>query len=211
MKLIKERVQGYFNIVVAVCFCVAFYGFYSSASDYQPNESRVYVDMGNKPIGYQNLVGFATHNRQYGQKEQSVKDFMKEVLLRQFTFTFDEISSQTHRDEMRVFYSDKGFNEFYPLFLNTSYMKLVDRQNGIAQARTIGQPEIEASTLSYTYEGRNPIKPEVRTFLVNAKIFVDVTGEEEVSQFYNVRAYVQRALVEDKLRGYQVIRLELTQ
>lgn len=211
MKLFNERIQGYFNVFVALCFCVAFYGFYTSAKSYNPNESRVYVDMANKPIGNQDLLGYATHNRQYGKKEKSVQDFMKETLLRQFTFTFDEISSQSHRDEMRMFYSDKGFSEFYPLFLGTSYMKMVDKQQGIAEARMIGLPVIENSTLSYPYEGRNPVKPTVRTFLVSAKVFVDVSGEESVSQLYKVRAYVQRALVEDKLRGYQIIRLELTQ
>jgi len=211
MKLIKERIHGYFNVFVAVCFCVAFYGFYSSASDYKPNESRVYVDMENKPIGRQNLEGYANHNRQYGVNEDSVKDFMKEGLLRQFTFSFDEISKQEHRDEMRVFYSDKGFDEVYPTFLGLSYMKLIEKQKGFAEARTIGEVKIEQSTLSYEYEGRNPIKPQVRTFLVTARLFVDVSGNEEVSQFYNVRAFVQRALVEDKLRGYQIIRLELTQ
>jgi hypothetical protein len=211
MKLIKERIQGFFNIFVAALFCLAFYSFYSSSVDYRPNESRIYVDMANKPIGKQNLLGYANHNPQYGKDKDGVTDFITEGLLRQFTFTFDEISSNSHRDEMRVFYSDKGFNELYPDFLNLSYMKLIDTQEGIAEARMIGKPVIKDSTTSYEYEGRNPVKPQVITFLVTAKVFVEVFGNEDVTQLYNVRAYVQRAYVEDKLRGYQIIRLELTQ
>tara|TARA_R110000765_G_scaffold222613_3_gene326719 strand:- start:568 stop:1071 length:504 start_codon:yes stop_codon:yes gene_type:complete len=167
--------------------------------------------MSNKPIGSQDLLGFANHNKQYGVGLDGVKDFLKDTLLRQFTFTFDEITTQSHRDEMRVFYSDKGFSEIYPSFLDLSYMKLISAQDGIAEARMIGEIKVVDSTTSYKYEGRNPIKPEVRTFLLTAKVFVELYGNEEVSQLYNVRAYVQRAYVEDKLRGYQIIRLELTQ
>jgi len=211
MKLLSERIYGYYNVFFALCFCAAFYGFYTSADSYDPNPSRIYVDMANKPIGAQNLLGYANHNRDYRKGEDGVKDFLKETMLRQFTFAFDDISSQRHRDEMRVFYSDKGFEEFYPMFLGTSYMKLVDAQKGLVEARMIGEPSVEGSTETYAYEGRNPVKPQVVTFLVTAKVFVDVAGNESVSQLYNIRSYVQRALVEDKLRGYQIVRMELTQ
>ena len=211
MKLIKERIQGYFNILIAVLFFLAFYYFYSSSVDYRPSESRIYVDMANKPIGAQDLTAFADHNPQYGKGLDGVKDFLTEGLLRQFTFRFNEIESSSHRDKMRVFYSDKGFAEVYPTFLKLSYMKLIKAQDGIAEARMVGDAKVDDSTTTYPYEGRNPIKPTVRTFLVTAKVFVELSGNEEVTQLYNVRAYVQRAYVEDKLRGYQVIRLELTQ
>lgn len=211
MKLIKERIQGYYNVLFALFFCLAFYGFFTSSSEYSPNHSKMYVDMGNKPIGKQDLLDYANHNRQYRKGEGSVEDFLKEAMLRQFTFAFDEISSELHRDRMRFFYSDKGFEEVYPSFLSLSYMKLIEKQEGYSEARFIGELKVEGETTTYPYEGSSILKPETNTYLVTGKLFVEVTGNETVNQFYDLRAYVQRALVEDKMRGYQVIRLELTQ
>lgn len=203
-----DRVYGYLRIVLAFIVLLLSWLYFSAAMDYRPNASRVYIDMLERPMPAQNLTGFATHNHNYGKGRDSVKDFAEEFMLTMFTYSFDELESGIHKQKVMPFISAKVFKEIYTSFYGLTYNKVVLAQKGIVEAFVPGEIEFVGGTNNFAYQGNS--NEVVRTYQVKGRLVVDLTANDSGKDFYQFVIYVQRAPVQDKSRGYQVIQLEIS-
>ena len=67
----------------------------------------------------------------------------------------------------------------------------------------ISQPKMLA------YQTTSGVFLDARTFLVTGTFMVTVHADKDYPTVYNLRVIVQRALVQDKMMGYQIISMEL--
>jgi hypothetical protein len=218
MDVIKEdwyqsRLTALMGIIVSVALCYFSYGHYETAKYYRATPQHVLLDIYNRPIGDQFLSGDADHNPQYrvsGSLAESAQDFTKEALLTLFTYDKKMLTDGSVLEAFITWLSqEEGLRVYTEIFVNLSQQKIVMAQDGFVRARVLGDIYFEGSAIR-PYESTSGLKLDSKTYLFSAKLLVTAYGKDEYPTVYNdVSVMVQRALLQDKYYGYQIISLEI--
>jgi len=179
-------------------------------SEYRPTSYRVMFDLTGKPIGDQILSEPATHNNGYRKGLDGVGDFADHVLLVLFDYGSDDYKSGDHRAKLLRMVSPGVIDDFYDDgFKLLSHQKSVVKQNLIVRGRIISFMTVGEETTGVTYEGSEPYDGVVATYWLTGAVMMETFGETSSRQLYKADVLVQRTMIEDKITGYQVIRLRL--
>lgn len=203
-----DRVYGYLRILLALSVLAISFFYVSGAMDYRANPSRIYVDMMGRPIAEQNLLGFAEHNEGYGKGRDSVTSFGREAILTLFNYHFSDFVSGAHKQKTLPFFSAQSFDEIYGLFQSLTFNRVVEAQEGIVESDVVGEISYIGSTTSLRYQGSS--NETVSSFKVNGTLVVEVNADTSEKEVYKFELYIQRAPIQDKVRGYQVVQLEIS-
>ena len=103
---------------------------------------------------------------------------------------------------------DEAENLYKDVFVNLGQQRIVRAQNGLVQIRIIGALNYIGKA-SRPYESISGLKLNSLTHKFTGKIIVTAYGGKEYPMVYDVTALVQRALLQDKEEGYQIIELEM--
>jgi hypothetical protein len=205
-----ESLQSLGVLLLSICmFALTFY-VWVPISDYRPTSYRVMFDLTGKPIGSQILSEVATHNNGYRTGVDGVGDFADHVLLVLFDYDKADYESGDHRERLMRMLSPDVIDDFYDNgFKLLSHQKSVVKQNLIVTGRIISFMDVGEKTLAVAYEGSEPYDGDVATYWLTGAVMMETFGSTSSRQLYKVDMLVQRTMIEDKISGYQVIRLRL--
>lgn len=181
------------------------------ATSYKPMPQQVLLDVYNRPIGAQDLLVEAFHNIGYRKKKEgdAAADFTTEAILSFFTYTNDDLKSGEMLRRHREFFSEeKADKVFKDVFMTLSQQRIVQKQDGIVRARMIGDVNYVGQAVR-DYETTGGLELKAATFKFTGKMLVTVHAKDDFPTLYEFEAIVQRALIQDKIRAYQLIQLDL--
>jgi hypothetical protein len=204
----------------AVCACFVgviilwmSYSHLAGALDYQPKPQQVLLDIYNRPIGEQNLLEETYHNPSYRDEANEggvAAEFAKEAVLRMFSYSHDELRRGDVLNRFMMYMNpDVGVDVYQEQFLNLSHQRTVMAQDGIVRARFIGELYWEGET-ELPYESMSGLSLLAKAHQFKGVLMVTTHADDIYPAVYNdVTITVQRALLQDKLHGYQIIKLEI--
>lgn len=208
----KDKLTALLGMLFGIVVALSGYIHYDSSSEYQPLPQQVFLNPYNQPIGEQDLLKDATHNPQYRKTKkegETAHDYLKDFLLSTFTYNKNDLESGKVLDDFLLWCSEDEAIELYSdVFVNLGQQRIVVAQDGLVRARIIGD-------LSYVGGAKRPyvstsgIELNSLTHKFEGKMIITVHGEKLYPTVYTVTALVQRALIQDKIAGYQVVSLEL--
>lgn len=185
--------------------------YHNQSLEYVPLPQQVLLDSYHRPIGVQNLLEDTFHNPHYrtGNQGEPGADFAKEKLLDLFTYNKDDLTSGKVLSRFRDAFSEgKGEEVYQRIFVNLSSPRIVMAQDAIVRARVIGNLEYNGEA-TLPYETISGLPLESKSFQYTGKMMMTVHAESTFPTLYDVVIEVQRALLQDKILGYQIIRMEL--
>ena len=207
----NTKMAALFAFLVSVMLFFSAKSYNEEATNYMPMPQQVLLDVYNRPIGAQDLLVEAHHNIGYrSQKEgDSAGDFTTEAILSFFSYNNDDLQSGEMLRRHREFFSEeKADNVYRDVFMTLSQQRLVQKQDGIVRARMIGDVKYVGQALR-DYETAGGLALKSATFKFTGKLLVTVHAKEDFPTLYEFEAIVQRALIQDKIRAYQLIQLDL--
>jgi len=215
----KIKMPESFKTKMAALFCclaslVIFFSaksYNEEAEAYMPMPQQVLLDVYNRPIGVQDLLVEATHNIGYNNDKEGGPsgDFATEAMLSFFNYSKDDLDSGEVLRVYREFFSEEKADRVYrDVFMNLSQQRIVQKQDGIVRARMIGDLKYVGQAIR-DYETTAGLELKSATFKFTGKILITVHAKEEFPTLYQFEVIVQRALIQDKIRAYQLIQLDL--
>ena len=206
----NESLQSLGTLLLSICLFALTLYVWMPLSDYRPTSYRVMFDLTGKPIGEQILSEPAAHNNGYRKGTDGVGDFADHVLLVLFDYDSEDYKSGDHRENLLKMLSPGVIDDFYDNgFKLLSHQKSVVKQKLIVTGRLISFMSVGESTLGIAYEGSEPYSGDVVTYWLTGAVMMETFGETSSRQLYKADMLVQRTMIEDKISGYQVIRLRL--
>jgi hypothetical protein len=207
----QNKLNAIFALFVSLFGVYFAYDYWGEAKVHIPKPQQVLVDMEHRPVGVQNLLSHGNYNRAYRKDELGAADFAKEGLLTLFTYNKTDLESgKLHArfdhwlssDEMETIYED--------LFLRHSVQKIVKAQDGLVRARILGDLTYVGEA-ERDYETSGGLEVKAKTYKFTGKIMITVHGnEDEYPTLYSVSILIQRALLQDKIKGFQIVELGLS-
>jgi hypothetical protein len=194
--------------------------FYSSYSNlqkslaYNPLPKQVFLDVYNRPIGEQSLLLPASHNPGFRKttsvkKGETASDYVKYAMLDIFDYTYEELANGVVYDKFQThMYEDVAISLYRDVFTRLGQQRIVKAQDGLVRGRFVGDLKV-SKPKSLPYRTNSGISIEARTFLVKGTFILTAYAEKEYPTVYQMSVIVQRALIQDKMMGYQIISLEL--
>lgn len=210
-KWLNDKYTAILACVISVVTLLLSYFHLSDSLIYIPKPQQVLLDYYHRPIGVQNLLEDTLHNPHYRTSPSwaPAEDFTKESLLRLFSYNKDELSNgSVYRTFETLFTEGEGEKIYSNIFINLSQPKIVMAQDGIVRSRLIGPVSYEGSA-DWEYRTLSGLKLNSRTHQFKGKIMITVHAEETYPTLYDFVIEVQRALLQDKISGYQILRLEI--
>lgn len=209
--LLSKKLTALFCCLMSFLLAVCSYSFLAEVEDYQPMPKQVFLDVYSRPIGDQSLLSEVKHSMAYRSETegQSAGDFAKEALLYLFSYSKDELAStEMYRRHHEIFSDVVADDVYLNVFSLLSHQKIVMAQDAIVRARVIGDLYYEGRA-DWNYESTAGLDLKSATFKLTGQVMITVHASEIYPTLYKVELIVQRALVQDKIRGYQLIELRL--
>jgi hypothetical protein len=207
----NSKMAALFSCLVSVCIFFSAKNYNEEAEGYLPMPQQVLLDVYNRPIGEQDLLVEATHNIGYNNNEEggASGDFATEAMLSFFSYNKDDLNSGEVLRIYREFFSEEKADKVYQdIFMNLSQQRIVQKQDGIVRARMIGDIKYVGQAVR-DYETTAGLDLKSATFKFTGKILITVHAKDEFPTLYQFEVLVQRALIQDKIRAYQLIQLDL--
>ncbi len=208
----KNKLTALFGVLIGLAFLVTGYNHYQSSVTYRPLPQQIFLNTYNQPIGPQDLLVDATHNPQYRKttdKGETAEDFLKEFLLDTFTYNKGDLESgSVLKDFLRWCSEEEALAIYQGVFVNLGQQRIVMAQDGLVRARIIGDMDY-LGWAQRPYESTSGLDLKSMTHKFKGKVVVTVYGDKSYPTVYSVTAIVQRALIQDKMQGYQLIDLEM--
>ena len=207
----QQKLLSIFSVLVSFVLLFLAYIHHGAQMEYVPKPQQVLVDVYHRPIGSQNLLNDTFHNPHYrkGDQGETGADYSKEMLLTLFTYNKDDLTNGVVLERFRHAFSEGAGEEIYQnVFVNLSQPRIVMAQDALVRARLIGNLNYEGEAL-WDYRTLSGLPMQSKTFQYTGKLMITVYAEETYPTLYDVVIEVQRALLQDKIKGYQIIRMEL--
>jgi len=219
INLLKEswyqyKLNSLLAVIVSMIVAYFSYEYYESSKSYRPIPQQVILDIYNRPIGVQNLLKEISHNPQYRKQTprgaEPAEDFLKEALLSLFNYDRNDLDSGVVLENFTKWLEPgEGERVYSEVFVNLSQQKIVDAQDGIVRSRIIGDFNY-VGTMERPYVSSAGLDLVAITHKFTGRMVITAYGEREYPAVYNnVTAIVQRALLQDKYHGYQIIQLDV--
>lgn len=207
----QNKLTAIFGVLVGLLFSYLSYLHYESAKGYRALPQQVFLNIYNQPIGEQNLLKDSFHNPLYrkGHNGETPADFLKEAMLSLFKYNKKELNDGTVLKRFYTWCSEDEVENLYKnIFVNLGQQRIVLAQNGIVEARLIGEFEYIGQA-TRPYESVSGMELNALTHKFTGKILITAFGDNNYPTVYSVTVLVQRALLQDKIKGYQIIDLEM--
>lgn len=208
---LNDKYTAILACIISFIMLTLSYFHFSNSLLYFPKPQQVLLDYYHRPIGVQNLLEDTFHNPHYRTSPSwaPAEDFAKESLLRLFSYNKDHLTSgSVYREFETLFSEGEGEKVYSNIFINLSQPKIVMAQDGIVRARLIGAISYEGSA-NWDYRTLSGLKLTSKTHQFKGKIMITVHADETYPTLYDFVIEVQRALLQDKISGYQILRLEI--
>jgi len=211
-KRYQNKLTSILSFIVGLLLLIGSWNHYESSVFYKPVPQQVFLDEYNRPIGVQDLLIDTYHNINYRKGSDdglTPGDFLKEALLTLFTYDKKDLTSGSVMMDFANWCSEEESISLYrDSFVNLGQQKVVLAQDGVVQARIVGELNYVGSA-QRLYESSAGLELPSLTHKFTGTMIVTVHGEKEYPTVFSVSALVQRALIQDKIRGYQIVELEL--
>lgn len=207
----QNKLTSILSTVIGILLLLGSWYQYDSSTSYKPVPQQVFLDEYNRPIGLQDLMKDTYHNLDYraGDDGETPGDFLKEALLSIFSYKKSDLTSGlVLNDFIKWCSEDEAISLYRDSFVNLGQQKVVLAQDGIARARVIGDFEYIGSA-AREYESTAGLTLPALTHKFEGTMIVTIHGNKEYPTVFKVTALVQRALIQDKIKGYQIVELEL--
>ena len=207
----QNKLTSIFGIVTGSILLFGSISHLDTAQDYSPLPQQVFTDTYNRPIGNQDLMRDTFHNMDYeqGPGASPSKDFLHETLLSFFNYGAKELLDGTMLNRFEKACSeDIAFDLYSQVFLNLNQQEIVKEQDAVVVSQVIGDIE-QVKSGAFKYKTTSGINKNALTFQFRGVLKVVVMGQEDFTTVYRFEALVQRAMIQDKMRGYQLIDLEM--
>lgn len=207
----QEKLFSLLSVLISVAVCYMAYLHHEASAEYIPLPQQVLLDTYHRPIGVQNLMEDTFHNPHYrkGGMGETGADFAKEALLTIFNYNKDDLTSGRVMNRfIQNFAEGEGEYVYRDIFVNLSQPRIVMAQDALVKSRLIGDLEYNGE-LIWDYKTLSGLTLESKTFQYQGKIMITVYAEDTYPTLYDVTIEVQRALLQDKIKGYQITALEL--
>lgn len=207
----KEQLFVILCIIVSAIMTVMSYYHYSDSQTYIPKPQQMLLDIYHRPIGSQNLLEDTEHNPHYrtGNNGEAGADYAKESLLNMFTYNKGDLTSGKVLERFQqAFTEGEGERVYQGIFVNLSQPRIVMAQDALVRARIIGQLEYNGKA-EWPYQTISGLSMTARTHQYKGKMMITVYGEDTFPTLYDFVIVVQRALLQDKITGYQILTMEL--
>lgn len=209
----KNKLTAILGVLVGFSLAISAYFHYQSSIEYNPLPQQVILNVYNQPIGEQNLMADTFHNPQYRVSTQrngeTPEDFLKDALLDMFDYTKEDLESGEVLSRFQYWCYEEVADELYSdVFVNLGQQRIVIAQNGLVDIRLIGDFNYVGSA-SRPYKTTGGLRLEALTHKFEGRVLVTAYGEKEYPTMYKVTALVQRALLQDKSKGYHLVELEM--
>lgn len=210
----NNKLTALLGVILGLFLVYTSYQNFDSALSYRPLPQQVFLDIYNRPIGEQNLLLPANHNPGL-RKTTSMKggetaaDFVHYAMVDIFDYNADELRDGDVYDKFQKYLYEKVAVKLYRnVFVNLGQQRIVKAQDAVVRGRVVGDLSITQPKIM-PYQTTSGVMLNARTFLVTGTFLVTVHAEKEYPTVYNLRVIVQRALIQDKMMGYQIVSLEL--
>lgn len=209
---VRERIGAYWLASATTLIFFFSIWIFSSTLDYTPVEKQILLDMNNRPIGRQDLLMPATHNPKFRTDEVgAAEDFSKYAILTLFSYNKDDLESGRVQDAFFRFFSEDEANSTYNnQFRNLSQQKIVVSQDGIVRARVIGDLVYDGKKTSGYIGITGRTNNQTMTYKFSGKILLTVHAASDYPSLFSFTMIVQRAPIQDRFMGYQIVLLELS-
>ncbi|APD91905.1 hypothetical protein BM525_18665 (plasmid) [Alteromonas mediterranea] len=210
----KSKLTALLGVVLGAFLVYTSYQHTQAALDYRPLPQQVFLDTYNRPLGEQNLALPANHNHGFRKttslaKGETAIDFAHYALVDMFDYNADELNEgQVFHKFQKYLYEKVATKLYRTVFINLGQQRIVKAQEALVRGRVIGDLQISQPKM-LDYQTTSGVFIKARTFLVTGTFMVTVHADKDYPTVYNVRLIVQRALVQDKMMGYQIISMEL--
>lgn len=207
----QEKLFSLLCAIVSALTCYMAYSHYQNSLEYVPLPQQVLLDAYHRPIGVQNLLEDTFHNPHYrtGTEGETGADYAKEMLLTLFTYNKDDlVSGRVLNRFQNIFSEGEGENVYQNVFVNLSEPRIVMAQDALVRSRVIGNLTYIGSA-AWPYRSLSGLPMMAKTHQYEGKMMITVHGEDTFPTLYSVVIEVQRALLQDKITGYQILRVEL--
>lgn len=219
---VQRRVSMLVAIFFAFCTLLFSVNFLLDAFDYDPIEQRVLLDTFNRPVGNQDLLAMAVHNPDYPVPERgqvSIREgdeifdddaaparfFAQHMMLDIFDYGKEDLESGAVLRKFLTWCSDDEAVDIHNnYFRDLSQQRIVMKQDAIVRPEIIGDFEYAGYTTNRPYESKaNYTVNETVTMLFKGKMLLTVYAGKNFPTYYDVEIQVQRAVLQDKIKGYQ--------
>lgn len=207
----KTKMAALFSFLASLIIFFSSQSYNEEAESYMPMPQQVLLDVYNRPIGVQDLLVEATHNIGYSNEKEGGPsgDFATEAMLSFFSYNKDDLDNGEVLRVYREFFSEEKADRVYrDVFMNLSQQRIVQKQDGVVRARMIGDLNYVGQAVR-DYETTAGLGLKSATFKFTGKILITVHAKDEFPTLYQFEVIVQRALIQDKIRAYQLIQLDL--
>lgn len=142
---------------------------------------------------------------------EAPQDFVGKALLTTFSFTPEDLTSGKVQQNFFDFFSEDVAVKLYEEnFKNRSLAKIVNTQQAIAQARLLGDMEYEGvAIIDYISKSGRYSSVKASAYKFKGQMMIDVQGKKNLTQLLRFEVIVQRAFVQDKILGYQIVLLKM--
>lgn len=188
------------------------YFYWSGAMDYRPPVQKIFLNTYNQPVGQQDLLVDSFHNPQYRKSTtegETPGDFLKHALLNMFTYKKSDLEDGTMLKRFKLWCSDETAEQLYTNnFVNLGQQRVVMAQDGLVRSRIVGEFKYIGKAVR-RYDSMSGLVIPALTHKFEGRMLVSTYGDKAYPTFYTVTALVQRAMLQDKLAGYQIVELEM--
>ena len=226
--VLSRRVTMLISLFVAVLTLIYSFNFMLDSFDYEPVAQRVLLDTYNRPVGDQDLLAMAVHNPDYPvpkgrvanvRRGDSITDsdaeparyFAEHMMLDIFKYDkFELESGEVLRRFLKWCSEDEAVDIHNNSFRDLSQQRIVLSQDARVRPEIIGDFEYKGFTTNRPYESKaNYTINETITMLFEGKMLVTVFAKKNYPTYYDVAIQVQRAVLQDKIKGYQCTEMTL--
>jgi hypothetical protein len=209
---LSKKLTAIMALLVSVLILIMSYFYSDAAIFYKAFPQQVFLDVYNRPIGTQDLLVDTNHNPKYrintGKAETAI-DFFRESMLSVFNYTKGDLVDGVVYTRFKTFCSeDVGESLYRDVFVNLGQQRVVLAQDGLVDAKFIGETTYVGKAVR-DYVSVSGLGLESMTYKLEGKILITAHGESQYPTVYSFSALVQRALIQDKIKGYQIIELRM--
>jgi hypothetical protein len=208
----QKKLTAILAVISGIAMCFVSYWHLDSAISYTPMPQQVFVDVFNRPIGAQTLSGHTFHNPDYDSPVNEggpARDFLKESLLNLFNYGKYNLTSGGMLDRFNLWCSESEANELYMnAFVSLGQQRIVIAQDALVESRLVGDLKFIGDAFR-PYETTSGLSLRAKTYKFEGTFIVNVHADKLYPTVYTVTALVQRSMIQDKIKGYQLIELEM--
>lgn len=208
----QKKLTAILAVISGITMCFVSYWHLSTALNYQPMPQQVFLDVYNRPIGLQTLRDHTFHNPDYESPVSEggpARDFLQEAALTLFNYGRPDLTSGDMLDRFIIWCSeDEAIDLYQNAFASMGQQRIVMAQDAIVESRFVADMKYIGSALR-PYETTSGLRMQAQTYKFEGTFVVNVHADKVYPTVYKLTALVQRAMIQDKIKGYQLIELEM--